>query len=103
MVTKSRMLEADLRALGLHLAQWRKVRGLTAQMVAERAGITRATLRGIENGTGAQRWDSIMAVMRVLDVARLVVDATDPLSTDVGRANAERILPTRVIPGRTSR
>jgi len=93
------MLEADLRALGTHLTQWRKLRGLTAQMVAERAGITRATLRGIERGTGAQRLDSVVAVMRVLDVANLVVDATDPLATDVGRANAARILPARVTRG----
>lgn len=36
--------------VGPHLTAWRKLQGLTADQVAERAGISRGTLRRLENG-----------------------------------------------------
>ncbi|WP_125774713.1 helix-turn-helix transcriptional regulator [Antribacter gilvus] len=86
----------DLLQLGENLRAWRKIHGLTAQLVADRAGITRTTLRGIETGTGAASLENVLAVLRVLGVADAVVSATDPLTTEMGRFHAERTLPQRV-------
>ena len=102
MTVRSRMLEADLTRLGENLVRWRKLRGLTAEMVAERAGIARATLRSIERGAGTARLDNVLAVLRILGISDLVVTATDPLTTDIGRANADRALPERVRVARRS-
>ncbi len=41
-----------LRLTGEQIVTWRKLQGLTAEQVAERAGISRNTLRSIEQGTG---------------------------------------------------
>ena len=96
MAVRSRMLDADLTRLGENLVRWRKLRGLTAEMVAERAGVARATLRSIEHGAGTARLDNVFAVLRVLGISDLVLTAADPLTTDVGRASADRALPERV-------
>ncbi|WP_159601294.1 helix-turn-helix domain-containing protein [Agromyces humi] len=98
MATQTRLLRADLEALGANITRWRKVRELTAQMVADRAGITRATLRSIEHGEGSARLENVVAVMRVLGFSDLVITATDPLTTDIGRARADWLLPQRVKP-----
>ena len=43
-------IDRELTEFGEHIRGWRMVLGLTAQQVAERAGITRDTLRKIEAG-----------------------------------------------------
>lgn len=88
--------ERVLHGLGDNLRRWRKLRGLTAEMVADRSGITAKTLRGIETGTGAARLENVIAVMRVLGVGDQLLDVTEPLNTDVGRARAGQSLPERV-------
>lgn len=98
MAMKSRFLEADLLVFGENITRWRRLHGLTAQMVAERAGITRPTLRSIERGDGTARLENVFAVLRVLDVSQLMLIASDPLSTDIGRANADRLIPKRIRP-----
>jgi DNA-binding XRE family transcriptional regulator len=40
-----------LRVLGTHVSNWRKLNRLTAAQVAERAGISRDTLRAIEQAS----------------------------------------------------
>ena len=59
----------DLASLGDHVRAWRKIHGLTAQLVADRAGITRTTLRALETGTGTVSLENTFAVLRVLGVA----------------------------------
>ena len=44
---KTRRAQTDI---GENLAAWRKLQGLTAQQVAERAGISRSTLSRLEHG-----------------------------------------------------
>jgi transcriptional regulator with XRE-family HTH domain len=88
--------ERTLASLGDNLRRWRKIRGLTAEMVAERAGIAPKTLRGIETGTGAARVENVVAVMRVLGIVDSLLEATEPLNTDLGRARAAQALPERV-------
>lgn len=96
MSTRSSVLtERDLVALGQNLRRWRKLVGWTAEIAAERAGITRTTLRAIENGESV-RSESLMSVLNALGIATTVVQSTDPLSSDLGRLNADRMLPQRV-------
>lgn len=91
-----------LAELGEHVRTWRKLNGLTAALVAERAGISRQTLRDIETGTGTVGTENLLRVLRVLGILPAVVGATDPLGTDVGRLRAEQALPQRVRPRQTT-
>ena len=89
-----------LADLGDHVRTWRKLNGLTSALVAERAGISRQTLRDIETGTGTVSAGNLLRVLRVLGILSPVVAATDPLNTDVGRLRAGQALPQRVRPRR---
>ena len=88
--------QRDLVALGANFARWRKIQGLTAQLVADRAGVTRATLRSIEHGDGTARLENVFAVARVLGQAEAILAATDPMNSDFGRLHAANTLPERV-------
>jgi len=72
--------------LGENIRRWRKLQGMSASQLAERAYITRETLRHIENGTGSPRLDSVMAVLSVLGIAETVVRSVDPFNSAAGRA-----------------
>jgi transcriptional regulator with XRE-family HTH domain len=85
-----------LRQLGEHVSIWRKLNRLPASVLAERAGISRDTLRSIEQGTGTASSESVFRVLRVLGVMDPVVAATDPYETDVGRLRSDELLPRRV-------
>lgn len=82
--------------IGGHLAAWRKLQHLTAEQVAERAGISRGTLRRLEHGATSVGLDVLLNVARVLGVLDRIVEAFDPYETDLGRARADEILPKRV-------
>lgn len=81
--------------IGEHLAAWRKLQGLTAQQVAERANISRSTLHRIESGRSVSS-DSLINVVRCLGQLDRLVEALDPYNTDLGRARASEALPRRV-------
>jgi transcriptional regulator with XRE-family HTH domain len=85
-----------LRVLGQHVSDWRKLQRLTAAQVAERAGISRDTLRAIEQGKGTASTENLLRVLRVLGVLDGTIAAADPYATDVGRLRADEILPKRV-------
>lgn len=84
-----------VREIGRHLADWRRLQGLTAAQVADRAGISTATMQRIESGSGASL-ENILRVSRALGVLSQVVAAFDPMTTDLGRARALEQLPRRV-------
>ena len=63
----------------------------TAQQVAERADITRDTLRKIESGNPNVSFNSVAQVLRALGLLDRVVDAVDPLNSDIGRLRADRL------------
>jgi transcriptional regulator with XRE-family HTH domain len=85
-----------LRVLGERVTTWRKLQRLTAAQVAERAGISRDTLRTIEQGKGTASTENLLRVLRILGILDSVLDAADPYQTDVGKLRAEEILPQRV-------
>ena len=85
-----------LRALGTHIGNWRKLQRLTAAEVAERAGISRDTLRAIEQGKGTASTENLLRVLRILGILDGMVTAADPYQTDVGRLRVDEILPKRV-------
>lgn len=85
-----------LRELGRHVSTWRKLQRLTTTQVAERAGISRDTLRSIEQGTGTASSENLLRVMRALGALDAFVASADPYLTDVGKLRADEALPKRV-------
>lgn len=75
-----------LADMGENIKRWRKLQGMSATQLADRAYVTRETLRHIETGTGSPRLDSVMAVLGVLGLAETVVSHTNPFNSDAGRA-----------------
>ena len=89
-------VERALRVLGEHVSTWRKLNRLTAAQVAERANISRETLRAIEQGKGTASTENLLRVLRIIGIMDSVVAAADPYQTDVGRLRMDEILPKRV-------
>jgi transcriptional regulator with XRE-family HTH domain len=87
------------RQLGEHIQTWRKLQGITAQQLAERANIGRDTLRRVETGQPVGS-DVLLNVLRCIGQLDRVVEAADPYETDLGRARAGTTLPKRVRPPR---
>ncbi|MDI2019910.1 hypothetical protein PJL18_00404 [Paenarthrobacter nicotinovorans] len=82
--------------IGEQLLTWRKLLGLTAEQVADRAGISRNTLRKIEHGDLGVGLEAFLDVARVLGLSEQLNTAFDPYETDFGRARADQELPERV-------
>jgi transcriptional regulator with XRE-family HTH domain len=85
-----------LHELGESVRTWRKLQRLTAEQVADRANISRATLRKLESGSGAISLENAFRVLRALGILRVTVDAADPYNSDVGRLRSIEKLPQRV-------
>lgn len=91
--------QAALRSaheIGDQFRSWRKLLGLTAQQLADRAGISRGTLRRIETGDAGVSFIAVLSVARGLGVLDRITAATDPYETDLGRLRADHQLPQRV-------
>ena len=71
------------RPVDPHLAA---AQGLTAEQVADRAGISRPTLRTIETHPERASFGNVMAVLAVLGVDEAITTAIDPLESERGRA-----------------
>lgn len=96
--TTSRTPVAVTRALdgfGRDVRTWRKLRHLTVEHVADRAGVSRSTVLRLEAGRGTSM-ENLLRVARALGVLDLLTKALDPYATDVGRLRADEELPTRV-------
>lgn len=85
----------SLRKLGDDLRTWRKLRQLTAEEVADRAGVGRSTVLRLESGDGSTL-ENLLRVARALGVLDELTNALDPYATDVGRLRAQEQLPERV-------
>lgn len=84
-----------LSELGEDLGTWRRLRSLTMEQVAERAGVSRTVVGNLENGVGATL-ENTLRVVRALGVLDVLVTALDPYRSDVGRLRSEEALPQRV-------
>ncbi|NUJ89668.1 helix-turn-helix transcriptional regulator [Plantibacter sp. MCCC 1A11337] len=84
------------REVGLDFTGWRKILGLTAAQVADRADITRDTLRKLEHGDPSVSFHIVLRVARALGVLDTLTRALDPLDTDLGRARASQLERKRV-------
>jgi transcriptional regulator with XRE-family HTH domain len=93
-------VQRALRVLGEHVRAWRKLRGLTAAQVADRAGIGRDALRALETGAGGISLEKTLRVARALGVMDQLIDVIDPYDSDIGRLRADEQLPQRVRPRR---
>jgi transcriptional regulator with XRE-family HTH domain len=85
----------SMRVMGEDLSIWRKLRRLTVEEVAERAGVGRTTVLRLEAGRGSTL-ENALRVARALGVLELLTKAVDPYATDVGRLRADEVLPRRV-------
>lgn len=86
------------QTLGDYLSTFRRLQGLTAEQVADRAGISRTTLRKLEQGDASVGLDVFLEVCRVLGVLDFVLEGMNPYETALGQALVERqlSLPKRV-------
>jgi transcriptional regulator with XRE-family HTH domain len=87
-VRQKRLLEE----FGANIRRWRKVNGMSASSLAERAFVTRETLRNIEAGTGTPRLESLFAVLAIIGIADAIVTASDPYKNDAARPRIDEIL-----------
>jgi len=81
-------IDQQIADFGASVRGWRMVLGLTAQQVAERAGITRDTLRKVETGDSTVSFGNVAQVLRALGVLDKAVESIDPLNSDIGRLRA---------------
>lgn len=93
---RSSRISLAARRIGEHLLAWRKLQGLTAQQVAERANISRPTLRRLEHGDPNVSMESFLNVARALGQLDRLADSLNPYESDLGRAQADAVLPRRV-------
>lgn len=84
------------RDLGAHFVAWRKLRGLTVQQVADRAGVSDKTVARFASDPGSVSVENMLRIARAVGVLDQLVAAADPLSTDIGRLRAGEQLPQRV-------
>lgn len=86
------------RGLAEDIAAWRKLRGLTQAQLADRAGISRATLARFEQGDGGIGLESLLRILRGLGILENLTKALDPYESDIGRLRSGEGLPQRVRP-----
>lgn len=88
------------RSLAESAASWRRLRGLTQAQLAERADVSLGVVQRLEAGEGGVSIENLLRTLRALGIQDLLVQALDPLSSDVGRLRSSQQLPRRVRPRR---
>jgi transcriptional regulator with XRE-family HTH domain len=86
------------RDLSEDVAAWRKLRGLTQAQLADRAGVSRATLARFEQGDGGIGLEILLRILRALGILENLTKALDPYESDIGRLRSGEELPQRVRP-----
>ena len=81
----------QLAAFGENIRRWRTLNGMSAFELADRAAVSRQTLRSIEAGEGG-RIDSLFAVLGALGIADAAIAGIDPYASDAGRARIDDLL-----------
>ena len=92
-----------LRKLGQDINDARRRRRITAQLMAQRAGLSRSTIGKIEKGDPTTSMGSYGAVLFVLGMEKRLSDLVDSIHDLVGRRLEDENLPQRVrIPSKTN-
>jgi transcriptional regulator with XRE-family HTH domain len=92
MVTRSSpRRRRQLAALGENVRRWRALNGLSAAQLADRAAVSRQTLRTIEAGAGGNI-DSLFAVFEALGIADAAVAGIDPYQNEAARARIDELI-----------
>jgi transcriptional regulator with XRE-family HTH domain len=89
-------VKRSLRDFGLDLATARRKRGLTAAMVAERAGISKSTYLRVEKGDPTVMLGIYAMVLFVLGFGAALKDVIEPSRDTIGLSLDEERLPKRV-------
>ena len=79
----------QLVEFGENIRRWRALNGMSAVELADRASVSRQTLRAIEAGEGG-RIDSLFSVLGALGIADAAIAGIDPYRNDSARARIER-------------
>jgi transcriptional regulator with XRE-family HTH domain len=85
-----------LRKLGQDINDARRPRRITAQLMAQRAGLSRSTIGKIEKGDPTTSKGSYGAVLFVLGMEKRLSDLVDSMHDLVGRRLEDESLPQRV-------
>lgn len=83
--------QRQLKEFGENIRRWRALNGLSAAELADRAAVSRQTLRLIESGEGG-RIDSLFAILGALGIADTAVTGIDPYLNDTARARIDDLL-----------
>ncbi len=90
-----------VRKLGEDIGDARRRRRIQAVLLAERAGVSRATLTRIERGEPGVSLGNYAAVLHSLGMVKWLSDVADARHDRVGLALADEHLPKRVRRART--
>ncbi|RZI45156.1 helix-turn-helix domain-containing protein [Rickettsiales endosymbiont of Peranema trichophorum] len=85
-----------LRKLGQDINDARRRRRISAQLMAQRAGLSRSTIGKIEKGEPTTSMGSYGAVLFVLGMEKRMSDLVDSVHDIVGRRLEDEHLPKRV-------
>jgi transcriptional regulator with XRE-family HTH domain len=85
-----------VRKLGQDINDARRRRRITAQLMAQRAGLSRSTIGKIEKGDPTTSMGSYGAVLFVLGMEKRLSDLIDSMHDLVGRRLEDENLPQRV-------
>lgn len=85
-----------LRKLGKDVSNARRRRRITTQLMAERAGVSRATIGKIEKGDPTTSMGAYAAVLFVLGMTERLGDLVDAVYDLTGRQLIDEQLPQRV-------
>ena len=85
-----------LRKLGQDINDARRRRRITAELMAQRAGLSRSTIGKIEKGDPGTSMGSYGAVLFVLGMEKRLNDLVDSMHDLIGRRLEDENLPKRV-------
>lgn len=86
----------SLRKLGADIAVARRLRRISTMDMAERMGVTRGTLRRLENGDPGVSLNTLAMALAALGTAQRLTDLMDQASDDIGLMTARAALPARI-------
>jgi transcriptional regulator with XRE-family HTH domain len=87
-----------LAKLGADISAARRRRGITQQLMSERAFTTPNTLRRVERGDATVSIANYATVLFVLGMTERLAELADPAADPLGRDLAEEQLPKRIRP-----